>query len=110
MSDSNPTRGLISEKALMQSVIDLARHTGWLVYHTHDSRRSEPGYPDLDLVNPGRGMALHAELKSDTGRLEERQIAWIDAMRECGRRVEVWSPTDWVNGNIEAVLTGKRTS
>ena len=47
-------------------VVDLARTLGWRVYHTYDSRRSQPGFPDLVLV---RERILFLELKSETGKL-----------------------------------------
>jgi hypothetical protein len=34
-----------SEKGFLQAVIDLATLLGWRVYHTHDSRHSQEGWP-----------------------------------------------------------------
>jgi hypothetical protein len=39
-----------TEKQFMAQVIQLARLRKWLVYHTHDARRSVAGFPDLVLV------------------------------------------------------------
>ena len=85
----------ISEKDFLQQVVDLARLTGWLCYHTHDSRRSCPGFPDLALVHPGRHQYLLAELKSATGRLSPAQQSWIDALQRAGIEVHVWRPGDF---------------
>lgn len=42
-------------------VIGLAKSLGWSVYHTHYSKHSEAGFPDLVLVRPPR--LIFAELK-----------------------------------------------
>lgn len=39
----------MTEGELQQAIIDLARVLGLLIYHPYDSRRSEPGYPDLTI-------------------------------------------------------------
>lgn len=57
----------ISEKEFQAQVLDLARLTGWLCYHPHDSRRSAPGFPDLVLVRPP--VVEDAELDPLTERL-----------------------------------------
>ncbi len=92
----------ISEKEFLQQVIDLAHLTGWLCYHTHDSRRSCKGFPDLILV---RGtQLLAAELKSEKGRLSPAQQQWLDALSAAGVEVAVWRPSD-LDGAIVARLT-----
>ena len=57
--------GLTGERELLAAVIDLARLRRWLCYHTHDSRHSAAGFPDLLLVRGRRLMA--AELKTARG-------------------------------------------
>ena len=53
----------------------------WLVssdicaYHTHDSRRSAKGFPDLVLAK--NGVVLIVELKTDTGVATPDQVAWL---------------------------------
>lgn len=93
----------VTEKAFMQTVIDAARLAGWLVYHPFDSRRSEPGYPDLTLVHPERGLVF-AELKTARGRLSAAQVRWLTAIGQAGARAYVWRPDDWPR--IAAVLNG----
>ena len=44
-----------------------ARARGWRVYHTHDSRRSAAGFPDLVLVRPPRVVFAEAEDGVGTG-------------------------------------------
>ncbi len=81
-----------SEAHFQAAIVDLARRLGWLVYHTHDSRRSQAGFPDLFMV---RGEhALAAELKSATGRLSPEQTEWIARLRMAGIDAHVWRPAD----------------
>lgn len=57
-----------SEAELQRMVTRLADTLGWtLQYHTHDSRRSQAGFPDLVLVHPGQGRIVYAELKTMKG-------------------------------------------
>jgi hypothetical protein len=67
----------MSEKQLQRSVLDLARSKGWRCYHTFDSRRSEPGFPDIIAIRGERLVAI--ELKSDSGTLTEAQTEWLRA-------------------------------
>lgn len=83
----------ITEKAFQQAVVDLARLNGWLCYHTYDSRRSEPGFPDLVLLK-GRWI-ITPELKTEKGRLRPEQRTWLDALRKVGISAPVWRPSDW---------------
>ena len=94
---------MVAERDFQQSVIDLARVYGFaLVYHTFDSRRSVPGFPDLVLV--GHGRCLFAELKTERGRLSAAQKGWLAALEECaGIENYVWRPSDW--DEIHAVLS-----
>ena len=78
----------------MQWVIDLADLLGWLVYHTHDSRRSAAGFPDLVFVRGER--LIVAELKTERGRVSNAQSAWLAALDAIsGIETYVWRPNDW---------------
>mgnify|MGYP000998023045 CR=1 FL=1 len=92
----------VSEKAFMAEVVKLAKREGWRVYHTHDSRKSEAGFPDLVLV---RERIIYAELKTATGRLTAAQSNWLEAIRDTGTSAFEWRPKDWPE--IVAVLSRK---
>jgi len=91
----------ISEKEFQAQVLDLAKLSGWFCYHTHDSRRSAPGFPDLVLARPPR--LVFAELKSEEGRLRPEQGGWLAALGRCEAvEARLWRPSDWPE--IEEVL------
>lgn len=81
----NARKDPTAEAAFQDEVLGLARLYGWRAYHTHDSRRSAPGFPDLVLVRPPR--LIFAELKTDTGRVKPEQEAWLEALAEVGAAV-----------------------
>lgn len=81
-----------SEAAWQSRVRYVARLYGWAVYHTHDSRRSDPGFPDLVIV---RERVVVAELKTERGRVTPEQEAWLAAFRAAGVEAYVWRPSDW---------------
>lgn len=87
----------LTEREFQQRVTDLATLHGWRWYHTHDSRRSPSGFPDLVLVRPNR--LIFAELKSNTGRTTPQQEAWLAALRQVSHSTNVaaylWRPADW---------------
>ena len=69
-----------------------ARTFSWLAYHTHDSRHSAAGFPDLVLV---RGESIiYAELKSERGKVTAAQQEWLDALAATGTETHVWRPSD----------------
>ena len=97
---------VMSERELQEQVVCVARHLGWLVYHTFDSRRSEPGFPDLVLV---RGQkVLFRELKTGRGRVSEAQRLWLERLAVAGADVGVWRPEQWLDGTIQEVLQCRR--
>ena len=102
----NPTlAAAITEKQFMQQITDLAHLKGWITYHSFDSRRSAPGFPDLVLARqgpygPGNSSVIFAELKTTKGKTTPAQRTWIDALDTgndmCASHIAVvWSPADW---------------
>jgi VRR-NUC domain len=96
-----PVRPRESERGFQEAVVALARLTGWLVYHTYDSRRSAAGFPDLVLV---RGSELVVrELKVDGGRVSPAQRRWLDALGGVETiTAGLWTPADW--STVERML------
>lgn len=94
--------GSITEAELQTAVIDAARLFGYLAYHTHDSRRSSPGFPDLVVCRPDRVMFI--ELKSDKGRLTVDQTHWLQVLEKAGSEVHIFRPQDWLDGTIMEAL------
>lgn len=80
----------MTEKQFQAQVVKIAQLNKWLVYHTYDSRRSEPGFPDLVMV--GKGAVIFAELKVGINTLTSVQIEWGDALLQAGANWFVWYP------------------
>ena len=84
----------INERTFQAAIVELAKLTGWRIYHAFDSRRSEAGFPDLVMTRDGR--ILFAELKTERGRVSEAQREWLTALASCpGLEIYVWRPADW---------------
>ncbi len=97
------TPNFANEKEFMAWLIRMAQRSGWLVYHPYDSRKSEPGWPDVFMC---RGeVALAFECKTETGHVTDEQARWLLALRACGIEARVVRPADaeW----IRAILEGK---
>ena len=90
----------MSERQLLQAIVDLATLRRWGTYHTHDSRHSAAGFPDLTMVR-GRRL-IFAELKTEKGRLTTDQRAWLEALALTSAEVYCWRPSSWPE--IEATL------
>lgn len=84
---------ILSEKAWQGQVVELAGLYQWSHFHVFDSRRSDPGWPDLVLVRPPE--LLVAELKTDNGRLTSAQREWLGLLAACGVETHVWRPRDF---------------
>lgn len=98
----------MKEATLLAHVRRLARMRGWLVYHTHRSDRSEPGWPDLVLAHAETGRLLVVELKAAKGRVSTAQQEWLDTLTACGIDARVWRPADLDNDEIEQALNPHR--
>ena len=81
-----------TENEFMADVREACTFHKVLVYHTHRSDRSDPGYPDLTIV--GAKGVLFRELKTATGKVSEDQVEWIDRLTRCGADADVWRPAD----------------
>ena len=93
-----------SEKQFQSMCEYVFRSEGFLVYHTYNSRRSEPGFPDLVAVHPDRGI-IFAELKMPKGKPSAAQTRWLEAIRAAGHNAYLWYPSDF--GEIQAIARGE---
>lgn len=92
------------EAVLQARVEQHARALGWLAYHTHDSRRSAAGFPDLVLVHAGQRRTLFRELKTQRGRVSPAQADWLRALVLAGEDAAVWRPADLLSGHVDDQL------
>ena len=111
MSPAKNSRGplpapRLAEDQFLQQVRDLAKLTGWKTYHTHNSQRSEPGWPDLVLASSAQRRTLFIELKAADGKVSEPQQMWLDLLAASGLETGVWRPADLPA--IRAILRGRR--
>lgn len=110
----------MTEAQLQRAVIDAAKTLGWEVYHTRDSRGSDEGQPDLEMIHPRWNEFFKVELKSETGKLtrtkaiktgrgwrwKRGQHEYMEMLRRAQVRVYLWRPIDWTNGRIVRILKG----
>lgn len=99
------------ERAFLEEIRTQARALGWETYHAFDSRKSEPGWPDLVLVHRRFKMVIFAELKTATGRVSNEQQRWMWALEAIAAEApgvvyaEVWRPAD--RARINRLLAGE---
>ena len=103
----SPVHPAVKEDDFLAAVTELATLTGWLVYHTYDSRRSQAGFPDLVLARADK--LIFAELKTNKGVIRAAQVTWLDTLGTLANKqpdveVYLWRPKDWAA--IEALLLG----
>jgi hypothetical protein len=70
----------VSEAAWQKQVEQTLALCGFdLIYHTHDSRRSQAGFPDLVAIrrDPDGVTLFVGELKRENGRITAEQSAWL---------------------------------
>jgi hypothetical protein len=91
----------MTEADLQDHIIAICKRLGLDVYHTHDSRRSEAGFPDLTIA--GDHGHLFAELKQQHKHPTAPQQAWLDRLAKTGTAV-VWRPSDLIDGTIAYAL------
>ena len=89
-----------SEAQFQARIVQYAQLKGFLVYHTHNSKHSPEGFPDLVMVRPSKpdrpARLVIAELKSEKGRLRPMQKLWLEYLRECeGVETFLWRPSQW---------------
>lgn len=94
--------GLMPERTLEVRVRETCRAMGLLAYHTHDSRRSEKGFPDWVICGPRR--TIFRELKRESGKPTREQEEWLHRLVVSGQDAAVWKPSDWISDRIVTEL------
>ena len=88
--------GCVTEQAFQETVQQAAELYGWWWYHTNDSRRSRPGFPDLVLIKPPKVIFL--EVKREKGRLTVAQADVLAMLSDCSEvQAGVVRPSDWAD-------------
>lgn len=83
----------VNENELLANIRQACAAMGILVYHTHRSERSEPGFPDLVLI--GSHGVHFRELKTDKGKLTSYQQHWMTSLLTVGVDAGVWRCEQW---------------
>lgn len=93
----------MKESDFQRQVLQFAVLRSWRVVHFRPARvtirgqetyrtatQGHTGFPDLVIAR--KGVVIHAELKTEKGRLSDDQKKWRDALGETWR---LWRPSDW---------------
>jgi hypothetical protein len=93
----------VGERAWQVQVRAWLHRAGFVTYHTFDSRKSEPGFPDIIAILPGVRL-IAIELKQDRGRVTTSQLYWLELFRSIEVYAEVWRPrdADMIQAQIES--------
>lgn len=88
----------MTEAEFQAEVVNLAKLSGWDVHHVSPHmvrpgifRSDTPGWPDLTLVRDG--VIIFAELKSDVGRVDDKQKYWLNRLTRA-TETYVWRPSN----------------
>jgi len=93
----------ITEKEFTGQIKELAATFGYSFYHTWHSIHSAPGFPDCVLAKPGR--LIFCELKSETGKVSNKQQEWLDVLEAAGAETYLFRPSQFEE--MVQVLRGK---
>jgi VRR-NUC domain len=89
---AHPAAPSMTEKQFEGRLVEIAEAFGWDHYHPWLSIHSPTGWPDEAFLKPPQ--LIFVEVKSEKGKLTERQEYFIGLLRACGQRVYVWRPSD----------------
>lgn len=94
----------MTERELQEHVRTICAQLGLYHYHTHDSRRSQRGFPDSFIMHRRSGRILFAELKTQTGQLSSEQKAVSYSLIAGGHDWRLWRPAELTSGHIARTL------
>jgi hypothetical protein len=98
------TAAEMSERTLQTCVLAHARWLGYKCYHTHNSRHSGAGFPDIVAISRDRNRIWVAELKREGKKPSKAQAQWLDYFAAVGIDAYVWTPSSWLSGEIQKIL------
>lgn len=85
-----------TEHAFDLTVCEYADFRGWkLTYHTHDSRKSEAGFPDRVFLHEAWGRIIFLELKDMIRLMTPDQVHWMTGLVRARQECAVIRPCDW---------------
>lgn len=88
-----PDLGRLNEADWTTWVLGVADTYRWtLRYHTHNSRRSEPGFPDWTFINERAPAVVFAELKGWNTVVKDKQVRFVNGLRAAGCAAFIWRP------------------
>jgi len=70
----------------------VATTLGWVSYHTLRSKGSVSGYPDRTCW---RERVIFAELKTETNKPSDTQVAFLTGLAKAGGECYLWKPSDY---------------
>lgn len=95
---------MMTEAELLECVRQYCKLRGLYLYHPHDSRKSQPGFPDCWILNLRDGRVMYRELKNASYQLTADQKRVLYALRAGGHDAGVWRPKHWHAGVVRAEL------
>lgn len=96
-----------TEAELLAVLRKLAKAESWELYHTYNSEKSEPGWPDT-VITDGVSLLIY-ELKDNRRKPTPEQETWLSLLAHTGKvECGIWRPKDW--SYIYARLTRKENA
>lgn len=87
-----------TEDSVLGQMRQVFEAMGFLTYHTYDSRRCPPGFPDLWVL--GFGKLLVLELKAGRNTTTTEQGRWLTELRTSGIDARVYHVSQWPSRDI----------